>query len=95
MLYFECSIHLISSELYNVTWLAQITKALIIITLIIVLICIYKELRKQYVGGKYIKIDEEKDKKKRTSSLNSWSSLRPKNTLSLKAGMLVDYGNKC
>jgi len=95
MLYFECSIHLISSELYNVTWLAQITKALIIITLIIVLIYIHKELRKQYVRGKYIKIDEEKDKKKRTSSLNSWSSLRPKNTLSLKAGMLVDYGNKC
>ena len=66
------------SILYNITWLTRIIIALIIIIIIIMPIYIYKELRKQYLEGKYLRVGKSQNKKKRTSPPNDWSPLRPK-----------------
>jgi len=81
-LYFEFYIYLISSMLCNIIWLTQIIRVLIIITLAIMSIYIYKkvykELREQYIEGKYLKLG------KKTSSTNDWSLLRPRKYLKVK-----------
>jgi len=71
-LYSEFYIYLISSTLYNITWLTQITKMSMIITFTIMLIYIYRELRNPYLEGRYLIVG----KKKRPTSSNDWSPLR-------------------
>jgi len=81
-LYFEFYIYLISSMLCNIIWLTQIIRVLIIITLAIILVYIYKELRELYIEGKYLKLGKLG---KKTSPLNDWLSLRPKKYIKVKS----------
>jgi len=72
----EFYIYLISL-FYNIAWLTRIVKVLMIITLLAVLVYIYKELRGQRLEGKYLKFGKKnKDMKRRKHhylKLKDWS----------------------
>jgi len=58
VLFFEFYICLFSM-LYNIVWLVRVVEVLIIITLLVILIYIYKILREQRWEGKYLKFERQ------------------------------------